>query len=451
MSRLRPRGSSLFTGSALILVGMILLLHNYHGFDLGQSFRHWWPLILIVWGAIKLYERSAIDRVSDPTYSRTSPGEVFLVLGLFALVGIVIAVDYGKNRIGSNPTDWGWGNGFDFPVDAAPRPVSPDSRILIHTTRGDITVRGTDSPEIRVSGTKSAHAWNENDAKRITDPVSIEIIKNADGYEIRPAGGNTSDSRLSVDMEVVVPSKSSVTIKSDKGDITVSSMATPVTINSITGDVEVRDNVGDVSIDSRKGDIKVSDTKGNVKISGHGDQVDVTTVSGTFTLDGDFYGPIRAERVAKGVRFVSARTDLTLTQLTGHMEAGTGNMEIVDAPGNVTLRSEDDVTIENAGGKLKVDNRKGNVELRFSEPPKEDIDITNSSASISLSLPGSSSFDILADSHSGDIDSEFDADSLKKTNNNSGDAHLEGKYGSARGPKITLKNSYGSISIHKTS
>ena len=450
MARLRPRGSSLFTGTALILVGVILLLHNYHGFDLWDTLGRWWPLILIIWGAIKLYERSTVDRVADPNYSRTSPGEVFLVLGLFALVGIVIAVDYGKNKIGGNiPSEWG--TGFDFPVDAAPRPVSPDSRILIHTMRGDITVRGTDSPEIRVSGTKSAHAWNENDAKRITDPVSIEVIKGADGYEIRPAGGNTSDSRLSVDMEVVVPSKSNVTIKSDKGDITVSSMATPVTINSITGDVEVRDNVGDVSIDSRKGDIKVSDTKGNVKISGHGGQVDVTTVSGTFTLDGDFYGPIRAERVAKGVRFVSARTDLTLTQLTGHMEASTGEMEIVDAPGNLTLRSEDDVTIENAGGKIKVDNRKGNVELRFSEPPKEDIDITNSSANISLSMPDSSSFDILADSHSGDVDSEFESDSLKKSNNNSGDAHLEGKYGSARGPKITLKNSYGSISIHKTS
>jgi len=31
------------------------------------------------------------------------------------------------------------------------------------------------------------------------------------------------------------------------------------------------------------------------------------------------------------------------------------------------------------------------------------------------------------------------------------DAHLEGKYGTGRGPKIILKTSYGSISLRRTS
>jgi DUF4097 and DUF4098 domain-containing protein YvlB len=103
-----------------------------------------------------------------------------------------------------------------------------------------------------------------------------------------------------------------------------------------------------------------------------------------------------------------------------------------------------------ATGKVKVDNRNGNVEVRFSAPPKEDVEIYNSSAGITLSIPGSSSFNIVADCHSGDIDSEFSADTLKKSSTDSGDSHLEGKYGSGRGPKITLKTSYGSISLHKT-
>src|SRR5207247_326866 len=82
--------------------------------------------------------------------------------------------------------------------------------------------------------------------------------------------------------------------------------------------------------------------------------------SGGLTIDGEFYGPIRADKIAKGVRFISQRTDLTLTQLTGHMEAGSGNLEIADAPGNLSLRTNSyDVTIENAGGKVKVDNRNG--------------------------------------------------------------------------------------------
>jgi hypothetical protein len=64
-------------------------------------------------------------------------------------------------------------------------------------------------------------------------------------------------------------------------------------------------------------------------------------------------------------------------------------------------------------------------------------------------MPENSNFQIVADCHSGDIDSEFESDSLKKTTTEGGDSHLEGKYGNGRAPKITLHTTYGSISIHK--
>jgi DUF4097 and DUF4098 domain-containing protein YvlB len=243
-----------------------------------------------------------------------------------------------------------------------------------------------------------------------------------------------------------------VTIHSEKGDINVSDLNAPVNIDNGNGDIEVRSTGGDVSIDMRRGDAKISDVKGDVKISGHGGSVEVVNAGGSFTIDGDFVGPIRADKVAKGVRFVSHRTDLTLTQLSGHMEASSGNLEVVDAPGNLILRTRDeDITIENATGKIKIEDRNGNIQVRFSSPPKDDIEITNASAAITLTLPAFSSFEISADSHSGEIDSEFEADTLKKTSTDSGDSHLEGKYGHGRAPKITLKTSYGSISIHKTS
>jgi DUF4097 and DUF4098 domain-containing protein YvlB len=206
----------------------------------------------------------------------------------------------------------------------------------------------------------------------------------------------------------------------------------------------------------RHGDLKVSDTQGNVKISGSGDSIEVVNAAGSLTLNGEFVGPIRADKIAKGVRFVSHRTDLTLTQLGGHLETGSGNLEVVDAPGNLILRThDDDVSIENAGGKLKIDNRNGNIEVRFSSPPKEDVEITNASADITLSLPESSSFQLDAECRSCDedkgVDSEFSAESLKQTKANSRDIQLQGSYGRGHGPKITLKTSYASIAIHKTS
>ena len=411
MAEMRRRGNSIFPGLFLILIGLLLLLHNYRGLSLGHAFVHWWPVIFILWGVIKLYERSTQGRLGDASFTRITGGEIFLVLGLLAFVGIVAGVEYGKQHISGEMPEWG--DKFDFDLNVEPKPVPPDARIAVRIGRGDVTVRSSDNPENRVAGKKLARGWNESDAQRLANPVSAEIVQNGDGYEIHPIGAKAGDARISLDLDVAVPKNAVLTIRNEKGNITVSDMAKPVVISTTSGDIEAHDTGGDVTIDTRKGDIKVLDTKGNIKIAGHGGEINVSSATGGLTIDGEFYGPIRADKIAKGVRFVSQRTDLTLTQLTGHMETGSGNLEIADAPGNLSLRTNSyDISIENATGKVKVDNRNGNVEVRFSTPPKEDVEIYNASAAISLSLPETSSFNIVADCHSGEISSEFSADTL---------------------------------------
>jgi len=387
------------------------------------------------------------NRAGDPGAATITAGEVLLVLGLLSLIGIVVAVEFGKKEI---PGRIDFGNNTEFDLEVAPKNVPADARITIHNGHGDISVRSSDEPQIRVGGKKIVKAWNQDDAKKAADKVSVEIVQNGDGYEVRPAG--PSDARVGTDLDMTVPKKAALTIRNDKGDITVADMSKPVCISNGNGDVEVRSSGGDVSVDLRKGDVKVSDTQGNVKVSGRGGEINVSGATGSLTVDGEFFGSVRADKVAKGVRFLSQRTDLTLSQLAGHMEASPGRMEIFDAPGNLSLRAQDDITIENAGGKVKIDNRRGNIDVRYSFLPKEDIEITNSSAGITLSLPETSSFEIAADCHSGDIDNEFQSDNLKLTQGKgSGDSHLEGKYGNGRGPKIILKTSYGSISLRRTS
>ena len=445
----RPRGSSIFNGLALIIIGVLLLLHNYRGFELTDVFIRWWPLLLIFWGAIKLFERTIGRRSADPGAARITAGEIFLVIGLLAVLGIVVGVEQARQKL----PDF---IGVDFPgevfansLDIAPKPVPPNARISIRVGRGDVTVRTSDEPEIRVAGKVNVKSWSESSARRLGEEVTVEIVQNGDGYEVRPSGARGYDSRVSVDMDVMVPQKALVSIHTEKGEVHVSDLSAPVSIDSGKGDIEVRNTSSDVNIDMRRGDAKISDTKGDVKISGHGSSIEVVNAK-ALTVNGEFVGPIRADKVPKGVRFVSHRTDLTLTQLSGHMEASSGNLEVVDAPGNLFLRThDDDVRIENSFGKIKIDNRNANIEVRFSTPPKEDIEITNASAGITLILPESASFEILADSRSGDIQSEFEADSLKATTSDNGNSHLEGKYGAGRGPRITLKTSYGSIAIHK--
>jgi hypothetical protein len=370
-----------------------------------------------------------------------------LVVGMLALLGIVVGVDYTKQKLGGIAEV---GDSFSYDIDVAPKKIPANARVMVRSGHGDITVRGSDSGEIRVTAKKTVRSWSETEAERIAEPVNVTIEQNGDGYEVHPTGFDLSSSKIGVDLEVAIPKKSVLSVKTDKGDVTVSGISGDVGITDMTGDVDVRGTAGDVNVEMRKGDVKVSATKGDVKISGKGGEIEVNDTAGSLTVEGDFYGPVRADKAVKGVRMVSSKTDLTLSALAGHMEAGSGNMDIVDAPGNLSLRTRDsEINVENPGGKVNIDNRNASVGVRFSSAPKEDVQITNSSSEIALTVPGTASFEIVADCRNCEISSEFPGLGASKTE--SGDSHLAGKYGSGKGPKITLKTSYGNISLRRTS
>jgi DUF4097 and DUF4098 domain-containing protein YvlB len=445
------RSGGLFSGLALIFFGVLLLLFNYGHLDLGGFFWRWWPLLIIIWGVVALYERTAGRRFggSDGRHGGRSDGG--LVLAVVAVVAIVALAGRHKEwpgpeiDIGNN-----FGDTYSYDIDVAPKKIPANARVLVHNGHGDITVRGSDSGEIRVTAKKTVKSWSETEAARIADRISVGIEQNGDGYEVRPSGFDLSSSKIGVEMEVTIPKKSVLSVKTEKGDVAVSGISSDVVITDMLGDVDVRGTAGDVNVETRKGDVKVSGTKGDVKVSGKGGEIEVNDTAGSLTVEGEFYGPVRVDKAVKGVRMVSSKTDLTLSALAGHMETGSGNMDIVDAPGNLTLRTRDsEISLENPGGKVNIDNRNASISVRFSSAPKEDVQITNSSGEIALTVPGSASFEIVADCRNCEISSEFPGLGASKTE--SGDSHLAGKVGSGKGPKITLKTSYGNISLRRTS
>jgi hypothetical protein len=441
------RSSGLFSGLILIFVGILVLLHNYGHLELYWFFRRWWPLMIIFWGAVKLYERTAGRRFGGSGSGRVTGSEAGLVVAMLALVAIVALAGRTRQRLDSVIQP---GESFSYDLDVAPKKIPANSRVMVRNGRGDITVRGSESGEIRVTAKKTVKSWSETDADRVAEPINVTIEQNGDGYEVRPTGFDLSSARIGVDLEVAVPKKSALSVKTDRGDVTVSGISGDVGITDMLGDVDVRGTAGDVNVETRKGDTKVSGTHGDVKISGKGGEIEVNDTVGSLTVEGDFYGPIRADKAIKGVRMVSSKTDLTLSALAGHFEAGSGNLDIVDAPGNLTLRTRDsEINVENPGGKVSIDNRNASVGVRFSSAPKEDVQITNSSSEIALTVPGGASFEVVADCRNCEISSEFPG--LTATKTGSGDSHLAGKYGSGKGPKITLKTSYGNISLRRTS
>src|SRR5438046_7679302 len=109
MDNLRSRGSSLFPGLLLLFVGLLLLLHNYRGISIGEAIGHWWPLILIFWGGIKLYERMAASRAGDPGAAKISGSEVVLCRGLSGLRALWAPLDTGSQIRPARFQRWGNG------------------------------------------------------------------------------------------------------------------------------------------------------------------------------------------------------------------------------------------------------------------------------------------------------------------------------------------------------
>src|SRR5436853_1291327 len=208
MANLRRRGSSLFPGLLLLFVGMLLLLHNYRGLGIVNVLGHWWPLILIFWGAIKMYERMAASRSGDPGAAKITEGEGFLGLGVLSLLGIVVCVEYGRENLPGHIREWG--NNFDFDLEVASKSVPADARITIRNGRGNISVRPSDEAQIRVGGKKNAKSWNENDAQHVATGEGEERVRKGDASELHATGASTGDAHINQPHEDALPTKSTV-------------------------------------------------------------------------------------------------------------------------------------------------------------------------------------------------------------------------------------------------
>jgi DUF4097 and DUF4098 domain-containing protein YvlB len=444
---------SVFSGLLLILIGVIFLTHEYHPeFGIGHFFNRYWPLLLILWGLAKLWDHLAASHSGEGRPPVITGGEVALIILLLAAVSGIASYDWIRHQNPDIDMDLGIGDMFEHPYDWSTElpivPAKANEVISISTDRGNISVRPGADSQIHVIVHKTASASSEQDAQKRADEVKVEVTPTSGGYQIQPEVLGDRASRVRVDLEVQLPPNSIINAETNHGDVTIAQVNGPVAVTSKSGDVDVHDVTGDVSVAMTHGDGRINTVKGNVRVDGKGSELDLSDISGDATIDGDFYGPIRARNVAKTTRYTSTRTNLTLAKLSGRMEMDAGNLTISDLPGSLDLTTTNkDVTLENVTGRINLTDRHGNINVRFSKPPRDEVRILDESANVDLTLPAESSFDIAAVSRSGEIQNEFESPALKVTSE--GDTStLQGSYG-AHGPRITLNTTYGAISIHK--
>jgi Putative adhesin/Domain of unknown function (DUF5668) len=441
--------SSIFTGLLLILLGVIFLLDRYDpGLGLGHLIRIYWPVLIILWGVAKLIDHFAAARSGQPHAPFLSGAEIALMIVVaFVLTGLVFRDwlhDRAPDFMGFSPFD----NSYTQTRDLPPQTIPAGAHVVIDTDKGDIAVHAGEGNDLKVKATVSGSGSSESAADEEMRNVNILVEKAGNTYHIHPVHQEGSGGRVGVDLDVSLPKGVSLEVKTNHGDIDVSGIAGSAAAHSGRGDLELRDMGSDVTADTEKGDTEISDIAGNVKISGRGNDLDLSDIKGDATVEGAFIGDISAKSIAKTLRFVSPWSDLTITNLTGHIHLDSSDIEISDATGPLKLVAHNkDIDVTNVMGKIDIVNTHGDVKVSYSNPPHEDLTVTNDSNDVDVTLPAHSNVSISATSRSGGVESDFDSLSASGADGDE-ERRMSGRIGSG-GPTITITTSYGTIHLRK--
>jgi DUF4097 and DUF4098 domain-containing protein YvlB len=291
-------------------------------------------------------------------------------------------------------------------------------------------------------------AFDESTANDRAQHSPVTLETSGERLEVRAQRQPHGWSEVRIDLEVHLPKKANVTVKTDRGGLTVSGLDGNLSAETRRGDLEIRDVTGNVEADIHSADVLVAGARGSVKISGRGGNVEIGDVGGRADVRGVFHGRIQFRNVAGEVSYHSSRTELSIGKLPGRAELASGQLEVFDAPANITLRTTNyDVTMENIAGRVQIQNTNGTVELRLAQPPKEPIEVENHRGDVTLTLPGNSAFEIVATSENGEVETDFEGPDLKSSSDERS-GRLEGRIGQ-RGPQIRLKTSYGTAHVRK--
>lgn len=441
---------SVFSGLLLILLGVIFLVFHFDpALRLGTLIWRFWPVVIIVWGVAKLIDHLAARQTGERTTVLSGSEAAILILVIFCLAGLGFA-DWLRRQtnfdFNFHPFEEKYSQSEALPAEK----VAAGAHITIESRRGDISVHVTGGNEVRVTVNKSASDSSESAADERMAAVKATIEKTADGFSIHPTNQENWQGMIEANLDVEVPKSANVTAHTDHGDVNVADVAGTLEAATKRGNIEIHNAGSDVTATLTHGDLRVSDVAGNLRVNGRGGEVDVSDVAGDANFDGEFFGPVRVRNVAKTTRYVSMRSDLTLVHLTGRLELGSDGLEVSDVGGMAKLVTHNkDMEIENVAGALDLADSHGDIRIRYSRPPTGDVNVSNDSGEVDLTLPSESNFEISAVSRSGDVSSEFEGPGLQLANEENV-GKLNGTIGS-RGPKITIVTSYGTISVKKTS
>jgi DUF4097 and DUF4098 domain-containing protein YvlB len=447
----RPR--SLAGPVVLIVLGIVFLMGTMgmlHWAGLWRLYAQYWPLLIIIWGVIKVVEHQRAQREGFRP-SGIGVGGVFLLLFLICS-GLTASelrrVDWQSLHeqmgIDDELPDW-WGESFTY-TDTLTEAFPAGSSLRVISDRGNINVVPSPEKQIKVEVSKKVHADNQQDADKFNQQTKPQITSSEKTVTVNANTGGAGEHGVSTDLIIHIPASAALMISSKHGDISVSGRGADVEISAQHGDTTLEDVKGNANLNLQRSSAKISNVSGDLSIDGRVNDLTVSNVQGSARLTGEFMESVKLSQIAKAVTFKSSRTDLELAKLEGTLDLDSGDLRANSMQGPVRLSTRNkDVRLEGVAGDLRLDDDNGAVEVIVRKIGNLQID--NKNGDIQVTLPTQAGFRIDARALNGEIQSDFNE---LKVNNGENQATASGTVGNGTA-LLKLNNEHGTIEIRKGS
>jgi hypothetical protein len=447
------RRRSLAGPVVLIVLGILFLLGNlgYLSWErLGYLFARYWPLLIILWGVIKLVEHYEAQRQGYRARGLGFGGVMFLVLLIMIGLGASSAWHYrgvlsDELQVDDAPFTF-FGNPYSY-TDQLQQSFPAGASLRVVSDRGEVHLIAWDQNNIKVSVQKKVVAESQGAADKVNAATKPTITVAGDQVTVNAnTSGATGNHRVDTNLEIYLPRKAAAEIATAHATVSVHDRTGDLKISNSHGDVEVGGIQGNVNLSMRGGSVRAENLNGDLNLDGRVNDVTIANVQGNVRLGGDFFGTTRLTKIANSVRFRSSRTDMELAKLDGELVLESGDLRAssLAGPTRVVTRSKD-IRLDNFTGNVHIEDNNSDIELTPGKLPLGNIQISNRRGRIQLVLPANAAFQLDAHASRGEISSDFPGLNVQ---NRSHDAQATGSVGTG-GPQIQLSTERGDIEIRK--
>jgi DUF4097 and DUF4098 domain-containing protein YvlB len=436
----------------LIGVGVLFLARNmYPDLALIDYFAKYWPLLLILWGVLRLAEILFWAATEKELPARGMSGGEWILIVFLCMIGLSVHTVRGmegwwpRSGITMGGIDM-FGESFEYPI-ASEKAVSKAPRVIIESFRGNARITGVDASTVKVSGRKTIRSMEQSGADRANQDSPFEITGDANEITIRTNQDRVSGNhRVTAELEITVPKGATIEAHGRTGDFDVSDVAGNVEIVSDNAGVRLQNIGGEVKIDTRRSDIiRAVNVKGLVDLKGRGQDVELQDIDGQVTIAGTYSGVIQFRNISKPLRFQGQQTDLNIEKLPGQVRMALGDFTATNLVGPVRLTTRSrDVHISDFTNSLEVSVERGDIELRPGKLPVAKMDVHAHFGDVEVSLPSLAKFDLTGITARGDTYTDFGAPLRTERNGNGGSIR-----GSSGGPVINLQTERGKMTVRK--